>query len=119
MGWRTVVLAGLAAPACSFVLVQEPPATTPDPHTPLTCTESSTLPIADAVIGAIAGAAVFATTYHFVDDFNHDCGTTSCYTPWKPSLLAAFLVVSPFAISSAVGFSQTARCRDLLNARRP
>jgi len=108
---RTSIVSLLvASSACSVVFVQDPPA-----KPPITCTSSSALPIADAVIAVVAGVAMFATTYTLVDHFNKDC-SPPCYTPWKPALLASFLVVSPFGISSAVGFSDTRRCRSALRA---
>ena len=109
------MLAVLAlAPACSFVFVKEPKQT--PPQVPLECTASNALPLADAVIGAVLGGLVFATTYAAIDSFNDEC-TGGCYRPWKPALLATFLVVSPWGISSIVGLSDTARCRKAYRER--
>jgi hypothetical protein len=74
-----------------------------------------------ATSGAVLGGLVFATTYaageHFYDDTVGDCGPEPCYHPWKPATLGAFLVVSPWWISSAVGLSDTGRCRDVYRSR--
>ena len=79
---------------------------------PLTCTTSRALPATDLAIGAALGALVFATTYMAVEDFNDECAPGQCYRPWGPALLGTFLVVSPWGISSAVGFSETNQCRN-------
>jgi hypothetical protein len=82
---------------------------------PISCTTSRTLPATDLVVGAVMASAVAAITYHAVEGFNDRC-EGDCYHPWKPATLAAFLVVSPWWISSAVGFSDTGRCRDAYRA---
>ncbi len=79
---------------------------------PLTCTTSRAMPAADVAIGAVLGGAVFATTHSAVDSFNDECTPGPCYRPWKPALLAAFLVTSPWWISAAVGYDDTRRCRN-------
>ena len=78
---------------------------------PLTCTKSRALPATDLAIAAVLGALVFTTTYVAVQEFNEECAPGQCYRPWGPALLGSFLVVSPWGISSAVGFSETGQCR--------
>ena len=90
---------------CSLVFVEDV-----NPRAPGTCTTSRALPVTDLVVGALAGGAVAAVTYGMVQRINGMC-VGDCYHPWKPATLAAFLVVSPWWISSAIGFSDTAACR--------
>lgn len=89
------------------------------PNSPeaLACTTSRAMPIADIVLGAVMGGLVAAATYVAVEELNEVCGAGGCYRPWKPALLASFLVVSPWGISAAVGISDTGRCRELRRAR--
>lgn len=120
MRWRALVLLVALLPACSFVLVKEQnAATVRDPNVPISCTSARTWPLVDLVLGAVLAGAVFATTYAAVDSFNDEepCSSGGCYHPWKPATLGAFLVVSPWWISSAVGFSDTGRCRDAYRTR--
>jgi hypothetical protein len=99
------------------VLVREPKeAALRDPNVPPDCTTSRTAPLVDLGIGGAFAGFVFGATYAAINELNEEC-TGNCYTPWKPALLAAFLVVSPWWISSAVGFSDTSRCRKLYTAR--
>jgi hypothetical protein len=112
------LLACALVPACSFVFVQDPPRAVTDRSVPLECTSSRAMPIADLVIGTVFGAFVAGTTYELVRKANEDCPMPGgCYTPWKPALLATFLAVSPWGISSAVGFADTGRCRAAYRAR--
>lgn len=118
MGWRTLVLACGLLSACSFVMVKDPnEVALRDPNVPVSCTTSRTWPAVDLVAGAGAGGFVFGATYAAIDSFNEECPNGRCYTPWKPALLAAFLVVSPWWIASIVGYSDTSRCRQLYRAR--
>jgi hypothetical protein len=113
-----VVACGLLVPACSFVFVQEPSsAELTNPATPLTCTTSRAMPIADIVVGAVLTTLVATVTYAAVEDFNDNCTDGGCYHPWKPALLASFLVASPWGISAAVGISDTGQCRAAKRAR--
>ena len=109
MGWRALLLC--VVPACSFVFVQEPTEAMLTRQAPIACTTSRAMPVTDLAIGAILGSLVFATTYSAVESFNDECSPEPCYRPWGPALLASFLVVSPWGISSAVGFSETHQCR--------
>jgi hypothetical protein len=118
MGWRTLVLA-CAMPACSFAFVQGPSDAMLRKQAPATCTTSRALPVVDLALGAVLGGLVFATTYKAVDSFNDECAPGQCYRPWGPALIGAFLVVSPWWISSAVGFSDTHQCRKVVDAERP
>jgi hypothetical protein len=104
---------------CSFVLVREPnEAARKDPNVALDCTTSRAMPLTDLLIGAALGALVVGATYSAVQDFNEDCTPgQDCYSATKPALLGAFLVVSPWWISSAVGLSDTGECRRLHRAR--
>lgn len=70
------------------------------------------MPVADLAIGAVLGTLVFATSYAAVESFNDECTPGDCYRPWGPATIATFLTVSPWWISSIVGFSDTNRCRD-------
>jgi hypothetical protein len=120
MSWRGLVLIGALVPACSFVAVKDVnEATLNDPQVPVSCTTSRIVPLVDLLAGAILGGLVFAATYAAVDGFNDDvdCGNGGCYHPWKPATLGTFLVVSPWWISSAVGFADTGRCRDVYRSR--
>lgn len=101
----------MCASACSFAFVTEPNDAMLKKQAPLTCTTSRALPAIDLAIGAALGTLVFATTYMAVQDFNDECAPGQCYRPWGPALLGTFLVVSPWGISSAVGFSETHQCR--------
>jgi hypothetical protein len=101
---------------CSFAFVREHSGRASDPDAPLTCTTSRAMPTTDLVIGAVMASAVAAVTYAAVERFNDMC-VGECYHAWKPTTLAAFLVVSPWWISSAVGFSDTERCREAYRAR--
>ena len=93
---------------CSFVFVQDV-----DPRAPVACTTSRAMPVTDLVVGALMASAAAAVTYAGVERINEMCAG-DCYHPWKPATLAAFLVVSPWWISSAVGFSDTTACRRAL-----
>jgi hypothetical protein len=113
------LLACALVPACSAAFVQDLPHAVTDRSVPLECTSSRAMPIADLVIGTVFGAFVAATTYEFVRKANENCPMPGgCYTPWKPALLATFLAVSPWGISSAVGFADTGRCRAAYRARK-
>jgi hypothetical protein len=114
---RSLVLACVLLPACSFAFVKEPSEAMLTKQAPLTCTTSRAMPLTDLVIGAALGGLVFATTYAAIEDFNQECLPGSCYRPWGPALLGAFLVVSPWWISSAVGFSETHQCRKAARTR--
>ena len=111
MSTRAVIVACALLPACSFTFVQGPSEAMVTKKAPITCTTSRALPIADLVIGAALGALVFGTTYAAIEELNEDCASGQCYRPWGPALLGSFLVVSPWGISSAVGFSDTHQCR--------
>ena len=103
---------------CSLAFVRElPERRATDPSVPITCTTSRAMPTSDLVLGAVMAGAVAAVTYAAVERFNDMC-VGDCYHPWKPATLAAFLVVSPWWISSAVGFSDTARCREARSGSR-
>ncbi|MFN0246835.1 MAG: hypothetical protein ACKV2T_07990 [Kofleriaceae bacterium] len=105
--------------ACSFAFVRElnDSANNPPPQ-PLICTTSRVLPTIDLIVGAILGGLVWGVTYAAVDDFNDECTGGGCgYRPWKPALLGSFLVVSPWWISSLVGYSDTKQCRAAFRAR--
>ena len=118
MGSRRLVLVCMLLPACSFAFVKdlnESARTNPD--VPLDCTTSRTLPTADLVIGAALAGLVAGVTYGAVERFNEQCTNGSCYTPWKPALLASFLVVSPWWIAAIVGYSDTGRCRAAFRER--
>jgi hypothetical protein len=120
MRWRALVLICAFVPACSFAFVKEPNETAlRDPQNPVSCTTSRMMPLVDLLVGAVLGGLVFATTYAAVDSFNDDvdCANGGCYHPWKPATLGAFLVVSPWWISSAVGVADTGRCRDVYRSR--
>ena|SRR5688572_3043693 len=116
MGARSWVFVCALLPACSFAFVNEPNDAMLRRQQPLDCTRSRALPVTDLVLTAAIAAAVFATVYSAVEDFNEDCSPGGCYTPWKPALLGAFLVASPSGISSAVGFSETHQCRKAFRA---
>jgi hypothetical protein len=111
VGLRRLVLVCALLPACSFVFVKEPSEAMLRKQAPLTCTTSRAMPLTDLAIGAALGALVFAATYAMVEDFNEECSSGQCYRPWGPALIGSFLVVSPWGISSAVGFSETHQCR--------
>jgi hypothetical protein len=116
VGNRLLALGYIALTGCSLVLVREPKeAALRDPKLPPDCTTSNVAPLLDLVLGAAMGGGVAAVTYGAVEGFNDDC--PNCYTPWKPAALAAFLVTSPWWIISAIGFSDTHRCRKLHNER--
>jgi len=118
--WLRSLTACLLLSGCSFILVKEPSeAAIRDPRVPLECTTSRSIPAADFTIGAVLATLVFAATYAAVKSFNEDaeCVGEGCYTPWKPSIMGAFLVVSPWWISAAVGLSDTGHCRDAYHAR--
>jgi hypothetical protein len=120
MRWSGLVLICALVPACSFVAVKDVnEATLNDPQVPVSCTTSRMMPLVDLLAGAILGGLVFATTYSAVENFNDDeaCANGGCYHAWKPATLGAFLVVSPWWISSAVGLSDTGRCRDVYRSR--
>jgi hypothetical protein len=114
---RALLVAGIVMLAgCSFAFVRdldEPKAT----QAPLTCTTSRAMPVTDVAVGAVLGALVAATTYAAVESFNEMC-VGECYHTWKPTTLATFLVVSPWWISAAVGYSDTGKCRDEYRRRR-
>jgi hypothetical protein len=118
MGWRTLVVA-CVLPACSFVFVEEPTDAMRKKQAAVTCTTSRALPVVDLTVGAILGGLVFGTTYAAVESFNEECANGQCYRPWGPALLASFLVVSPWWISSAVGFSDTHQCRKVVRDTYP
>ena len=86
---------------------------------PVSCTSSFALPIADLVIGAAVGAATFGTVYAAIEEVNEECSGGQCYRPWGPALIAAFLMVSPWWVSSAVGFSDTHQCRKAVEGATP
>ena len=114
---RAPLLACAMLAGCSLVFVRElDEGKRRDPKLPITCTTSRAMPATDLVLGAVAAGAVFAATYVAVERFNDMC-VGECYHPWKPATMAAFLVVSPWWISSAVGFSDTGRCREAYRAR--
>jgi hypothetical protein len=110
-----LVLVCVLVVGCSFAFVREPPAAK-DPSAPISCTASHAMPLTDLAVGAVIASVVAVVTYSAVERFNDMC-VGDCYHPWKPATLAAFLVVSPWWISSAVGFSDTSRCRDAYRAR--
>jgi hypothetical protein len=111
-------LALVTLTGCSLVFVREPEhGTLVGANAPITCTTSRALPTTDLALGAIMGALVAAVTYSAVERFNDMC-VGECYHAWKPATLAAFLVVSPWWISSAVGYSDTSRCRDAIATSR-
>jgi hypothetical protein len=60
---------------------------------------------------------VFATTYAAVEELNQECSPGACYRPWGPALIGAFLAMSPWGVSSAVGFSETHQCRKAARSR--
>lgn len=111
MGRHLCALVCVLATGCSFTFVVEPDDAMLTHKAPVTCTTSRVLPVTDLVIGTVLAGLVFGATHAAVDSFNDECSPGGCYTPWKPALLAAFLVTSPWFISSAVGFSDTQRCR--------
>jgi hypothetical protein len=106
-------------PACSFAFVDGPSHEMLTHKAPMTCTTSRTLPLADLVIGAAVGGLVFGATYSAIQDFNEDedCAAGQCTGAFGPALLGSFLVVSPWWISSAVGFSDTGQCRKAMRAQ--
>ncbi len=121
MGWPSLVVVSALVPACSFAFVKDPDEKAlRDPHRYPNCTEGSTLPIADALIGAAMGTLVAVATYTAIESANDECEADggSCFHGTKPAILATFLTVSPWWISSAVGFSDTARCRAIVRERR-
>lgn len=102
--------------ACSLVFVREPTeAALRDPKVAPDCTTSNAVPLVDLGLGLGFAAGVGGATYAATKDFNKDC--TNCIKPWTWSLLSAFLVGSPWLITSAIGFSDTSRCRKLYRAR--
>ena len=113
-------LLALTCASCSFTFVKEPNDAMLKGKAPLTCTTSRALPLTDLAIGAVLGGLVFATTYVAVESFNDEpsCQPNGCYRAWGPALIGSFLVVSPWGISSAVGFSETGDCRKAV-ARAP
>jgi hypothetical protein len=113
-----MILACAVLSACSFTFVKDvdEPART-DRRMPISCTTSRALPVTDLVIGAALGGFVAVATYMAIESAN-DEGCPNCLSSTKPALLATFLVVSPWWISSAVGFSDTSRCRAVLRDRR-
>ena len=108
---RLALVACALLPACSFAFVDGPDEAMLTRQAPVTCDTSRALPVADLVIGAALGALVFGTTYAAIEDFNDECERGQCHSPWGPGLIGGFLVVSPWWISSAVGFSDTHQCR--------
>jgi len=104
-------LVALMCASCSFAFVKEPNDAMLTNKAPLTCTTSRALPLTDLAIGAALGTLVFATTYVAIDHANQDLEPSQRYRPWGPALIGSFLVVSPWGISSAVGFSETGDCR--------
>jgi len=112
-----LILVCALLPACSFAFVKEPSDAMLRQQAPLACTSSRALPVTDLAIGALLGGLVFATTYAAVEEINDECAGGSCYRPWGPALIGTFLVVSPWWISSAVGFSETHQCRKAARAR--
>jgi len=97
---------------CSFAFVHElDEGIATGPSIPISCTTSRAMPVADLVLGAVMAGAAAAVTYAAVERIDEMC-VGECYHPWKPATLAGFLVVSPWWISSAVGFSDTGRCRE-------
>jgi hypothetical protein len=114
---KALLVAGIVMLAgCSFVFVRDLDSTPNDRNVPVTCTTSRAMPATDLVLGAVLGGLVAAVTYSAIEHFNDMC-VGECYHAWKPATLAAFLVVSPWWISSAVGFSDTGRCREAVRAR--
>lgn len=114
---KSLALVLVLTSACSFAFVREPNEAMLTDQAPITCTTSRAMPIVDVVVGAILGSLVFATTYAAVESFNDECSPGQCYRPWGPALIGSFLVVSPWWISSAVGFSDTHRCREAARSR--
>jgi hypothetical protein len=112
-----VLLACLLLTGCSFAFVRElKEGVGNDPQIPISCTTSHAMPLSDLALGAVMGGLVAGVTYAAVQSFNDMC-IGECYHAWKPATLAAFLVVSPWWISSAVGYSDTSRCRAAYRAR--
>ena len=105
---KALVLALLSG--CSLLFVRDL-----EPGPQISCTTSRVMPAADFALGAVMAGAVAAVTYGAIERVNDDC-PGGCYHPWKPATLAAFLVVSPWWISSAVGFSDTSRCREAVQS---
>ena len=118
MGRRWCALACVLLSGCSFTFVNEPNEAMLTRKAPLSCTTSRSMPYTDLALGSILGAAIFVTTYEAIESFNDECSPGNCYRAWKPALLAAFLVASPWLISSAVGFSDTQQCRKAFRAQR-
>ncbi|HUQ08626.1 MAG TPA: hypothetical protein VM261_39310 [Kofleriaceae bacterium] len=114
-----LLIACALLPACSFAFVDGPSHEMLTRQAPMTCTTSRTLPLADLVIGAVVGGFVFGATYSAIQDFNEDesCAAGQCTGPVGPALLGGFLMVSPWWISSAVGFSDTSQCRKAMRAQ--
>lgn len=114
----SLAMACALSTACSFAFVRElKEAPASNAQQAVSCTTSRALPAIDLAIGALMGGLVAGVTYSAVDSFNDECAGGCGYHPWKPSLLAAFLVVSPWWISSAVGFSDTGQSRAAYRAR--
>ncbi len=109
----------LCLSGCSFAFVKEPTDSMLRNEAPLTCTTSRALPTLDLAIGTLLGSLVFITTYAAVEELNEACSPGRCYPPWGPALIGSFLVVSPWGISSAVGFSDTHQCRNITLTREP
>lgn len=113
-----LVLCCSLSTACSFAFVRElKEGAAGNPQQPVSCTTSRALPTTDLAIGAVFASLVAGVTYSAVDNFNDECTGGCGYHPWRPALLAAFLVVSPWWISSAVGYSDTGQCRAAYRAR--
>jgi hypothetical protein len=117
MGRALLVLMCVLVSACSFVFVKEPnESKAATPEQALACTTSRAMPFTDLALGAVLGGLAAATTYAAIESVNdEDC--RDCFRGTKPAILAAFLVVSPWWISSAVGFSDTGRCRRVYESR--